>query len=119
MAASPRGTFVALLCVVVASGCGPSAVAMCSAWANAPCPADYPNVSQGVAEDACVSNADFACGWENCDGEYDAAVACETDHPNCCNDVECDNGAAACATERMAWEDCVSRLRDQCEAAGS
>jgi hypothetical protein len=107
---------VVVAAIVAASSCSPIA-AQCSAWANAECPDAYPNVEQGVSEEACVSDADFACGFENCDVEYDAAVSCETEHPNCCNDVECDNGAAACSTERTAWSDCVSRLRDKCEQA--
>jgi hypothetical protein len=106
-----------LLALVVVAACGPDYTARCRAWATAPCPAEFPNISQPVTEDACVSNARFACGAANCDAEYDAKITCETENPTCCDDVECDDAPSeACGDARTAWEDCTSRVRDACEA---
>ena len=83
---------------------------------DASCPSDYPNIVQGVTEDACKSDSEFNCG-DNCDTEYEAKIRCETEHPNCCNETECNNDTITyCDAERTAWTDCTERVRDACES---
>jgi hypothetical protein len=104
-----------LLLLLATTDCGGiDKEGLCDAWANAACPAEYPNTQQGIDLSGCNSNFEFSCGSDNCDAEYEALITCETQNPTCCNDVEC-NDPVACDALYTTWADCTSRVRDDCE----
>lgn len=110
-----RSLFALMLAAPLAACEDGTADAICPDWVAAECPADYPNLSHGLPDDACWSNFDFACRSENCDREYEAMILCETAFPNCCGESGCNDASGDhCEVETRAWWDCTERLRDAC-----
>jgi len=102
-----------LLLGLLAAGCDDSAE-LCEAWQNASCPSDFPDLQHGVEDSTCEGHFDFSCG-EDCDEEHRAVIECQTESPNCCNDVECNDGSSVCSDLYTVWADCTDRVRDACE----